>query len=190
MSNTEEFKELCKSKNFNKELAASFIKKVNLNQVIESEDTTFLYLAVTSENIDMVKFLLDNGADPNFFTENDGPALWELQYTVFFEMEEKQQLELVKLLLEYGADPNIVSGDEPLFDYITYKVFNEADSDDWDYIVKFFIYLVAYGGSTNYCRPIVYEAFDKNCLHEYDFRFLNDGSRGEIVRNGKQVAYI
>ena len=190
MTNTEELKELCKSKNFNKELAESLIKNINFNQAIESEETTFLYLAVTSGNIDMVKFLLDNGADPNYFTEDDGPVLWELQHTAFFEMEEKQRLELVKLLLEYGADPNIVSWDEPLFDYITYKVFNEADSDDWDYIVKFFIYLVAYGGSTNYCRPIIYKEFDKSCMHEYKFRFIKKGSRGKIVRKGRRIAYI
>ncbi|MBN2981562.1 ankyrin repeat domain-containing protein [Cohnella algarum] len=56
---------------------------------------TALNYAVENDDIEMAKFLLDSGADPNVSTES---AIWKAV--------EKASTKMVKILLDYGADPN------------------------------------------------------------------------------------
>ncbi len=191
MTKAEQLFELCKTKNFDNDLPLTLTEGINLNKVIESENTTFLYTAVTHGNFKMAEFLLKNGADPNFYAEMDGPVLWELQYRNDYEFSEKEQLSLVKLVLDYGADPHTTwDSDESLMDYVLWKVFNEISDDDWEYILKFFVYLIAYGGKLSNGMPEIYQTIEKDNLDEYKFFFTENESRGVIVRNGEVVAYI
>ncbi len=186
--------ELCKEKEFNTEIAKELIKNVDLNSIILDEHTTFLITAVEYENTDMIKLLLKNGADPNFFPEDDLPALWNLQYYNFFETNQSELLYITQMLLESGANPNIVGDDESLFDYVAFSVFNEVEDDNWSYILNFFLYLIAYGGSSKYCTPVIYEEIDKRRLSEYDFIVepTEDGKYlcGKIYRAGRLIADV
>ncbi|MFD1954596.1 ankyrin repeat domain-containing protein [Paenibacillus thailandensis] len=56
---------------------------------------TALNYAVENDGIEMAKYLLDSGADPNVSTES---AIWKAV--------EKGSTKMVKILLDYGADPN------------------------------------------------------------------------------------
>ena len=190
MTKTEQLYEWCKSEKIDKEAIFKLINEINLNEVIESEDTTFLYTAFAYENFEMIKILLGKGADPNFFTENDGPLLWGLQYGGCYNISEDEQLALVKLILDKGANPNVAWEGETLMEYILWKVFNEVRDNNWEYIIKFFVYLIAYGGKLENGMPIIYQEIDKDKLDEYEFFFVENGGRGEISRNGERIAYI
>lgn len=66
--------------------------------------------AVFIENTQVVKFLLDNKADPNIRTKDDGT-------TSLHEAATNNNVEIVKALLKSGADPNVkdsFSGMTPL----------------------------------------------------------------------------
>ena len=59
-----------------------------------------IQIAAYSSQFEMVKFLLENGADPNAHTGNCSvPLLYAAQY--------EKNIKIVKILLEYGADPTV-----------------------------------------------------------------------------------
>lgn len=73
---------------------------------------TALRGAVYVENAQVVKFLLDNKADPNIRTKDDGT-------TALHQAALGDDIEIVKALLKAGADPNIrdsFSGMTPLME--------------------------------------------------------------------------
>jgi ankyrin repeat protein len=57
--------------------------------------------AASSGNIEMVKLLLDRGADPNLPVEHTAPRGWALYSAVY-----NGHYEIAKLLLEHGANPD------------------------------------------------------------------------------------
>lgn len=61
---------------------------------------TFLSIAVQQQKLDVIKILLDNGANPNI---EDNSGIPPLSY-VFLRQTPKTD-SVIKLLLEYGADP-------------------------------------------------------------------------------------
>jgi len=190
MTKQEELYELCKTEKLDKKRILELIEEVNLDEIIEPENTTLLNVALTYENLEIFKILLKNGANPNFFTEFDGPVLWDLKYRNYYDMNENEQLNLVKFVLDCGANPNISWDGETLMENVLWEVFNEIGENNWEYIIKFFVYLIAYGGKLANGMPVIYQTIDKNKLNEYEFFFVEDGRRGEITRNGERVAYI
>ena len=70
-----------------------------VNSSIDSSGNTPLYYVVKKGNIEIVKLLLENGADPN---TPDSAGETPLSLAVGY-----RHIEIVKLLLENGADPNI-----------------------------------------------------------------------------------
>ena len=168
-----------KSKTFEPQNAIRIVAEVSdLNQPILDLDgysTTYLYEAQAYNNVEAVRFLLENGADPNLCIPelindcalNDLHFLWD-------EMQEEvsQRLEIAKLFFAFGADPNLWYEHETLYDHVLWEVFNEfITPHDWEYIKSFFILLIAYGGGggkSNYPKPSLTETVDKNCINEYD----------------------
>jgi hypothetical protein len=68
-------------------------------------DRTPLYPAIDTMNREMVKWFLENGADPNHRDERGNTPLI---YTVEnFEGKEKGKLKIVEILLEYKANPGL-----------------------------------------------------------------------------------
>ena len=84
---------------------------------------SYLLYAVWEHNYDMTKFLLENGADPNFVS-----VFWEVKpeetvrilplETVCYK---DYNINFVKLLIKYGANPNDTQAQLPLFAAALYK---------------------------------------------------------------------
>jgi len=69
---------------------------------------SYLLYAIWEHNYDMTKFLLENGADPNFVsvfwdeTPEETVCMLPLERTCY----DKYGMNYMKLLLEHGANPN------------------------------------------------------------------------------------
>lgn len=157
---------------------------------ISGYSTTLLYEAQDNNNIEAVKYLLEHGADPNQSNLDlicDTP-LWHLQYLDSEFHDPDVRLEIAKLFLEFGGDPNLLCEGETLFEYIVYKVFNEMSEPDWEYIKRFYILLLAYGGGKEYLGDKISSRIDKSKLNSYDisFQLCDDGYhiRGYLVDSG------
>lgn len=176
---------MCKDANFDKDSAIEIIRKVDLNKDYDYSKSsnlteTFLTEACTYANIEMVKLLLENGADPNYIICEDrylyqDNAFWDMQYYISDEPEEYEMgLEIAQLMLEYGASPSVTVSGEDLFSYVCDMVFNDDHSDDLqlEYRQRFFILLIAYGGSNEYCKPQIIGEFDKTNMAQYHFDYV------------------
>ena len=70
--------ELCSDPLFEKGEATALIRNINLNkEIVDTQHpnsrTTFLMKATRNANLEMVRLLLENGADPNFILYEDKP---------------------------------------------------------------------------------------------------------------------
>lgn len=195
---------MCADLQFDAVKAAEIAKHIELNQEFPdpgypSLRTSFLAVARFHANIEMVRILLQCGADPNFILYADKPLycetpFWDLQYNDYGETEEENEvgLQMAQLMLDYGANPNIVLDDDDLFSYVCSAIFNDDyDTDFFQYHSRFFILLVAYGGSSNYCQPDILKPFDRSNMAQYRFRFVPCGDgyhlTGEIVDENLEV---
>lgn len=143
-----------KNKSIDREAAERIVAGISdLNEPIldlNGYETTYLFDAETYNNIDAVRFLLEHGADPNLCRLdliNDCP-LWDLHF-LWEEMEDDahRRLEIAKLFFEYGADPDLWFEHETLYDHVLWEVFNDwMTLHDWNYLSRFFVILIAYGG--------------------------------------------
>jgi ankyrin repeat protein len=75
----------------------------------DKDSKTLLYLAVNTENVNLVRTILDAGADPNL--QNEG-------YIPLTAACEEIDLEIMELLLEHGATPNSENNGEPNLSWI------------------------------------------------------------------------
>ncbi len=129
------------------------VRKIeNINEPILNEEgysTTYLYEAVSASNLPAVQVLLESGADPNYYNDDliyDCP-LWELQYCDEFDPEIRYQI--AEEFFQHGADPNFILDEEAdsLYEYVRYKLYNDSPpSPEFDYLLKFYNLLIAYGG--------------------------------------------
>ena len=198
---------LCSDVNFDKETALSLIKAVDINkELVEDErylniKSTFLSRASAYANIEMVRLLLENGADPNFILCADKPLyqenpFWDMQYPVSDDAAENETgLQIAQLMLEYWADPGIIIDEEDLFSYVLFAVFDDDDHEVLrEYRRRFLILLIAYGGSNNYCKPEIIKDFDKSNMAQYRFKLVPTGNRyrftGEIIDGNGEVFAI
>ena len=198
---------LCSDVNFDKETALSLIKAVDINkELVEDErylniKSTFLSRASAYANIEMVRLLLENGADPNFILCADKPLyqenpFWDMQYPVSDDAAENETgLQIAQLMLEYWADPGIIIDEEDLFSYVLSAVFNDDDHKVLcEYRSRFLILLIAYGGANSYCKPEIIKDFDKSNMAQYRFNLVPAGDRyhltGEIVDGKGEVIAI
>lgn len=140
---------------------------------LDGYSSTYLYEAQSYNNVEAVRLLLENGADPN--ANIDPFSLWALQYAAENPAQNTVRLKIAKLFFEYGADPNIKCDDgETLFDYVFYKVFNDSHDSEWNYLCQFFMLLIAYGGGGvgHYPTPQLAEPIDKQRIDEYELRLF------------------
>ena len=175
-----EFLEMIQGRKFDAQRAKEIMAGVdfNLPVSVSSYSTTYLYEAMSENNLPAVAFLLDNGADPNF---NDPDlvmdcALWDLQY-LDVGQDWQTRYEIAKLFFKYGADPNLKCDGETLYDYILFKVYEDDpnDDNDWENLLHLYKLLILYGGggeaSQHYSgRPELTASIDMSKIDEYDVR--------------------
>ena len=169
---------------FDKEAAAHLLAEIpDLDGPIldlNGYPSTYLFEAQSCNNMEAVRFLLENGVSPNLANDdgiyalNDLRLLWE-------ETQEyrSKRLEIAKLFFDFGGDPNLWYDGETLYDHVVWEVFNDDYSPhDWEYICSFFKLLIAYGGGggkSSYPKPELTEPIDKSRINEYAFKlFLCD----------------
>lgn len=175
---------MCRDKEFDEEIAYKVINGIDVNKSFCSFEhevlcfTNLLQESIDNSNIKMVRFLLKNGFNPNFVDTDcfcESP-FWYLQNPTTDE-ENKIRLEIAKLMLEYGASPNMVNGaDSSLTDFILVKLLKKDAS--FEYLSRFFILLIAYGGRPKFVFPQIKKAFDKNNLEQYYLRTTEKSEGG------------
>jgi ankyrin repeat protein len=78
--------------------------KIDVNDFVD--EVTFLGLAIDSSNPEIVKLMLENGADPDFiFKQKDKDISPDVTPPLLAAVD-SGNLEIVKLLVECGADVN------------------------------------------------------------------------------------
>jgi hypothetical protein len=200
---------MCKDLDFDESEAIEIIRKVDINEPFPGflqTPTIFLDVAVEEFNERMVKLLLENGASPNLIID-DGNVFWRMQWREYpidelygltdKELEENPEkkalvekydgirLNMAKMMLDYGANPIMdidvnIGGGEDLFSYVGFKVFNEFN-EYLEYVLRFFLMLVAYGGCSR-IKPRIYVPFDKDNLQNYYCRYKeHDGGLLSLV---------
>lgn len=106
------------------------------------------------------------------------------------------RIEIAKLFLINGANPNLECDRECLYDYVTFKVFNEMGDPDWDYLLRFYKLLIAYGGGGyGYLHPVLTEPINKALTDAYDIRFeqCENGYhvQGHVITpDGKEIGIL
>jgi ankyrin repeat protein len=102
----------------------------NVNYQYGIDKDTLLMKACSNSivNIDMIEFLLQNGADPDMTNIDDYPTLWMTN-----------DINKLELLLQYKANPNIKYDGKTL---LSYRCLNY---DSYDYEDKFNNLLIKYG---------------------------------------------
>lgn len=135
---------------------------------------TYLLAATEENNLRAVRFLLDHGSDPNMMIgEWEDCPFENLQFPPDDKADNQERLEIAKLFLEHGADPNIPIDGVALYDYVTYEAFEHIGEYDRDYLLKFYLLLVAFGGGgKEYPKPELAEKIDLDHIFEYDFKFF------------------
>ena len=184
---------MIESGRFDSGLADDFLYGVDINAPIcdlHGYSTTYLYVAVSKNNLPAVKYFLEHGADPNLYIPEliSDCALWDLQYLDIGQNWETRY-EISKLFFQYGANPNIKCDGETLYDYVLFKVYNDTprDDDDWENLRHFYKLLVLYGGGEDtgeYPKPRLEDIDPKNA-DEYDVILMQHEDGYHII--GKMV---
>ncbi len=209
---TAELERMCWHTDFNRYEALHIARQLDLNQVFLSSTkrytfpykTTFLEEAVESLNIPMVELLLQNGADPNFIDpKGEADHVFMTMLCRDFERKENnyKRLEIIELMLRYGADPNSKDFDDELILDKATDIYSECDGDgaeyacSREYLERFIIMLVAYGGDSRYFPVKILQPLDKSNLGQYKLKKILPFGRkvalGVIVDGeGNTVAYV
>lgn len=196
---------MIRSKSFDRATAERVMSQItDLNDPVldlDGYETTYLFEAESYNNIEAVRFLLENGADPNLDIPDliNSCALVDLHF-LWEEMGEEAdiRLKIAKLFFDFGADPNLWYDGETLYDHVLWEIFTGDIPHDWEYLKRFFLLLVAYGGgegkSNNY-KPMLTEPIDKERIWEYDFKMVQceDGYHleGHIINpDGRDIGIV
>ncbi len=178
-----EFLEMIRSGKFDAQRANEIMAGTDYNQPVAESSTsttttTYLYEAMSENNLSAVAYLLDNGADPNYCNPDliCDCALWDLQY-LDVGQDWQTRYEIAKLFFEHGANPNLKCDGETFYDYVLFKVYNDDpnDDNDWENLLHLYKLLILYGGggeeSQHYCgRPELTEDINLSKVDEYDVR--------------------
>lgn len=204
------FEKLCRDKDFSIKKALKLAQELDLdapydvyNKKLKTVEyrTTFMEQAIEALNINMVDFLLENGATPNFFDPEGKarPFFWDLQFPKNDDYVNEVRLEIAQILLEYGAYPNFLidENEKDLFSTIIDEVFDKEKAEDkfqWEYKSRFFILLLASGGANPNLTIKFFGNFEASYLLKYRLVFTgsDDSEISAVVAdpNGTMVAKL
>eukprot|EP01127_Copromyxa_protea_P010454 TRINITY_DN2544_c0_g1_i3.p1 TRINITY_DN2544_c0_g1~~TRINITY_DN2544_c0_g1_i3.p1 ORF type:complete len:514 (+),score=72.54 TRINITY_DN2544_c0_g1_i3:689-2230(+) len=94
------FKGIWRYIDFNETARLSSSPELRVNVNSKQRGFTPLYLACSKENAELVKILLESGADPNLVSRGKPPLLLSVL---------RNHQPIVNLLLSYGANPNVIT---------------------------------------------------------------------------------
>lgn len=113
-------------------------------QYSHEEKTSFLFISLFYEDAELIRFLLENGADPNGAIDDDSPPIWDLQYAY---KNPEYGLAAAGLLLKNGADPNYKWEGTGFYTYVDTKPADLLDlPEEGDYLLKLCDLLSEFGG--------------------------------------------
>lgn len=155
---------------------------IDVNGYRNEHGETLLNVAADDKrNYELVKLLLEHGADPEIpLDEENCTVLWNMQYANLNNEDNidthtyEESVRITELLLQFGANPASVCDNESLYYYIRYKVFNEPEFEH-DYIIIFMTLMIVYGEEklkeyVNYKKP-----FNKDIALAYRLYFKDVG---------------
>lgn len=127
--------------------------------------------AIDEGNYEKILSLLKAGvAYPVIDPLWEWPYLWSLQYTGDDPEDNRIRLQIAEQLLKNGESPTVVSEGKALLDYVCYKISNDSmDHEELEYLKKFMILLIAYGGHTQHCNPQIIGTFDLDDLDKFKY---------------------
>lgn len=127
--------------------------------------------AIDEGNYEKILALLIEGVDyPVVDPLWEWSYLWSLQYTGDYPEDNEIRLQIAEQLLKNGESPIVEVEGETLLDYVCYRIFNDSmGHEELEYLRKFMILLIAYGGHTEYCNPQIIRPFDLDHLSKYRF---------------------
>lgn len=127
--------------------------------------------AIDEGNYEKILALLKSGVDyPVIDPLWEWSYLWSLQYTGDYPEDNEIRLQIAEQLLKNGESPIVEIEGETLLDYVCYRIFNDSmDHENLEYLRKFMVLLIAYGGHTQYCSPRIIRPFDLAHISKYRF---------------------
>lgn len=120
------------------------------------------------KNIQAVRVLLANGADPDFFING---RLSPLEAAISGTFDETA-FEIIKLLIEHGADPNGNACGTPVACELA-KLFAQGSGDDMRF--QSIIYLLEHGGATHSGETSVFHSLLRGGFRDYAEVLLDRG---------------
>jgi len=127
--------------------------------------------AINEQNYEKILALLQSGVDyPVVDPLWECPYLWSLQYTGDDPEDNEIRLQIAEQLLKNGGSAIVEVEGETLLNYVCSRIFNDSmDHGELEYLRKFMVVLIAYGGRTEYCNPQIIRPFDLDHLNKYRF---------------------
>ena len=195
--------DMCWDWDFDIDEAKKLAKKADLSKFYFRNSDIYpnllLEIAIECNNVKMVRFLLENGADPNANNYDGEHIFSEMIYLDYYDDEDiDRKLEMVKLMLDYGADPCYDDGFEyeNLFDSLSNRIFNseyKLYGPEFEYLSSFLTLLIIYGAKSYFHIPEIVEEFDKNDVFQYHFEYVKGSFKKNGIikdKSGKIFAYI
>ena len=148
----------------------------------KNTESDYMKLIKCFRYYDLIKHLLENGANPNSFIKT--PVLGWVTYNDDFE----RKFDIIKLLLKYGADVNGVNEEYPLRTPLYFEIINNEthinliiDKKEKEEIIDF---LLNNGATLN---DEIFSAFEQY-LPEYLINFKDDPQyiKYQINKNAKK----
>lgn len=150
----------------------------------QENEMTPLMFAASQGKIDIVRYLIENGADINYI-KSDGPS--SLLFAAMFRHED-----VVRLLVENGAEVNSGNGqDAPIFKAIEYGTKEIAE-----YLVEkgadvpvsnFLLHQAAAGGMSKIVDHMIHKDVDIYSMNANGGTLLHSASRGGLLNLAKQM---